>query len=109
VHCGFKVRYFTAADLIEVLYRGLADNTVGVPQTHYTDSQALVINGTQQNADILAAVYLDEELTNPINPASRIVGVRNATRRKARRDVSTLPQSSSAEKPSARCGCRRRR
>ena len=26
---GFKVRYFTAADLIEVLYRGLADNTVG--------------------------------------------------------------------------------
>jgi DNA replication protein DnaC len=29
VHAGFKVRYFTAADLIEVLYRGLADNTVG--------------------------------------------------------------------------------
>ncbi len=25
VHAGFKVRYFTAADLIEVLYRGLAD------------------------------------------------------------------------------------
>ena len=29
VQAGFKVRYFTAADLIEVLYRGLADNTVG--------------------------------------------------------------------------------
>lgn len=29
VHAGFKVRYLTAADLIEVLYRGLADNTVG--------------------------------------------------------------------------------
>lgn len=29
VHAGFKVRYFTAADLIEVLYRGMADNTVG--------------------------------------------------------------------------------
>ena len=28
VHAGFKVRYFTAADLIEVLYRGLADNTL---------------------------------------------------------------------------------
>jgi DNA replication protein DnaC len=29
IHAGHKVRYFTAADLIEVLYRGLADNTVG--------------------------------------------------------------------------------
>jgi DNA replication protein DnaC len=29
VHAGFKVRYFTAAGLIETLYRGLADNTVG--------------------------------------------------------------------------------
>jgi DNA replication protein DnaC len=29
VHAGFKVRYFTAADHIEVLHRGLADNTVG--------------------------------------------------------------------------------
>jgi DNA replication protein DnaC len=29
VAAGFKVRYFTAADLIETLYRGLADNTVG--------------------------------------------------------------------------------
>ncbi len=28
-HAGFKVRYLTAADLIEVLYRGLADNSVG--------------------------------------------------------------------------------
>lgn len=29
VHGGHKVRYFTAADLVETLYRGLADNTVG--------------------------------------------------------------------------------
>jgi len=29
VHAGFKVRYLTAAELIEVLYRGLADNSVG--------------------------------------------------------------------------------
>lgn len=29
VHAGHKVRYFTAADLIDTLYRGLADNTVG--------------------------------------------------------------------------------
>lgn len=29
VHSGHKVRYFTAADLVETLYRGLADNTVG--------------------------------------------------------------------------------
>jgi DNA replication protein DnaC len=29
VQAGFKVRYFTAADLVETLYRGLADNSVG--------------------------------------------------------------------------------
>lgn len=29
VEAGHRVRYFTAADLIETLYRGLADNSVG--------------------------------------------------------------------------------
>ena len=29
MHTGHKVRYFTAADLVDTLYRGLADNTVG--------------------------------------------------------------------------------
>ncbi len=29
IQAGHKVRYFTAADLVEALYRGLADNTVG--------------------------------------------------------------------------------
>lgn len=29
VTAGFKVRYFTAAELVDTLYRGLADNTVG--------------------------------------------------------------------------------
>ena len=29
VHAGHKVRYFTAADLTETLYRGLADNSAG--------------------------------------------------------------------------------
>lgn len=29
VHAGHRVRYFTAAELVETLYRGLADNSVG--------------------------------------------------------------------------------
>ncbi len=29
IHAGLKVRYFAAADLVETLYRGMADNTVG--------------------------------------------------------------------------------
>jgi DNA replication protein DnaC len=29
VHAGHKVRYYTAADLVDTLYRGLADNSVG--------------------------------------------------------------------------------
>ena len=34
VQAGHKVRYFTAAELIETLYRGLADNTVGKRHRH---------------------------------------------------------------------------
>ncbi len=29
MHAGHRVRYFTAAELVETLYRGLADNSVG--------------------------------------------------------------------------------
>jgi DNA replication protein DnaC len=29
VEAGYRVRYFTAAELVEILYRGLADNSVG--------------------------------------------------------------------------------
>ncbi len=29
VEAGHRVRYFTAADLVDTLYRGLADNSVG--------------------------------------------------------------------------------
>jgi len=29
VQAGLRVRYFTASDLVETLYRGLADNSVG--------------------------------------------------------------------------------
>jgi IstB-like ATP binding protein len=29
VEAGYKVRYFTAADLVETLYRALVDNSVG--------------------------------------------------------------------------------
>ncbi len=29
VAAGHRVRYFTAAELVETLYRGLADNSVG--------------------------------------------------------------------------------
>ncbi len=29
VEHGYRVRYFTAADLVDTLYRGLADNSVG--------------------------------------------------------------------------------
>jgi DNA replication protein DnaC len=32
VQAGHKVRYFTAADLAETLYRGLADNSCAVPK-----------------------------------------------------------------------------
>jgi DNA replication protein DnaC len=39
IEAGMRVRYFTAAELVETLYRGLADNSVGrvIDQTLRTD------------------------------------------------------------------------
>jgi hypothetical protein len=51
-------------------------NVGSQPQSYYTDSQSLVIAGTQHHADNLAAVYLDQvsdqESTDTINPGLAI-------------------------------------
>jgi len=39
VAAGFRVRYFTAAELVETLYRGLADNSVGRVIDRFRDCQ----------------------------------------------------------------------
>jgi hypothetical protein len=47
-------------------------NVGSQPQSYYTDSQSLVIAGTQHHADTLAAVYLDQESADTINPGLAI-------------------------------------
>jgi DNA replication protein DnaC len=44
VERGLKVRYLVAADLIETLYRGLADNTVGKVISHLLRNELLLID-----------------------------------------------------------------
>src|SRR5262249_22286881 len=44
VECGMKVRYLVAADLIETLYRGLADNTVGKVISQLLRNELLLID-----------------------------------------------------------------
>jgi DNA replication protein DnaC len=66
-HAGHKVRYFTAADLIEVLYRGLADNTVGKIIDSLLRAELVIIDeigfaplddtGTQLLFRLVAAAY----------------------------------------------------
>lgn len=67
VTAGHKVRYFTAADLIEVLYRGLADNTVGKIIDSLLRAELVIIDeigfaplddtGTQLLFRLVAAAY----------------------------------------------------
>lgn len=44
VHAGHKVRYFTAADLVEHLYRSLADNSVGKTITTLLRNDLIIID-----------------------------------------------------------------
>jgi DNA replication protein DnaC len=44
VDAGYKVRYFTAADLVETLYRALADNSVGKTITNILRAELIIID-----------------------------------------------------------------
>lgn len=67
VHAGHKVRYFSAADLVDMLYRGLADNTVGKIIDTLLRADLLIIDeigfaplddtGTQLLFRLVAAAY----------------------------------------------------
>jgi DNA replication protein DnaC len=67
VHAGHKVRYLTAADLVETLYRGLADNSVGKVIDTLLRNDLIIIDeigfaplddtGTQLLFRLVAAAY----------------------------------------------------
>jgi DNA replication protein DnaC len=67
VHAGHKVRYLTAVDIIETLYRGLADNTVGKIIDTLLRAELIIIDeigfaplddtGTQLLFRLVAAAY----------------------------------------------------
>ena len=67
VEAGIKVRYFTAAELVETLYRGLADNSVGKVITGLLRNELIIIDevgfaplddtGTQLLFRFIAAAY----------------------------------------------------
>jgi DNA replication protein DnaC len=67
VNAGHRVRYFTAADLIDTLYRGLADNTVGKVIDTLLRADLLIVDevgfaplddtGTQLLFRLVAAAY----------------------------------------------------
>jgi hypothetical protein len=55
IHAGRKVRYFTAADLVETLYRGLADNSI-LDRLHHatvviTDGQSYRMKDAQHRKE----------------------------------------------------------
>lgn len=44
VQAGYRVKYFTAADLVDTLYRGLADNSVGRVITNLLRNDAVLLD-----------------------------------------------------------------
>jgi DNA replication protein DnaC len=67
VEAGYKVRYFAAAELVEPLYRGLADNSVGKVAGSVLRADAVIVDevgfaplddtGAQLSSRFVAAAY----------------------------------------------------
>ena len=84
VAAGCKVRYFTAADLVETLYRGLADNSVGRVIENLLRNDLVIIDevgfaplddtGAQLLFRFVAAAYERRALGDRLPLALRPVG-----------------------------------
>ncbi len=84
VHAGHKVRYFTAADLVDTLYRGLADNSVARVIDTLLRNDLIVVDeigfaplddtGTQLLFRFIAAAYERRSLGVGSHLAVRTVG-----------------------------------
>jgi DNA replication protein DnaC len=59
---GKRVRYFSATDLVETLYRGLADNSVGRVIEQIMKADLVLIDGAQLFFRIVAAAYENKSL-----------------------------------------------
>jgi len=93
VDAGHKVRYFTAAELIETLYRALADNSVG-----------RVIENPLRNDLVL----VDELGFAPLRLGSEasfaaLCGTALSRQRRADQAVSALPRWRPGREPEASC------
>ena len=82
MHAGLRVRYFAASDLVETLYRGLTDNSVGKVIDSLLRADLVVLDelgfapldltGTQLLFRFVAAAYERRALGQPL--ALRPVG-----------------------------------
>jgi DNA replication protein DnaC len=70
VVAGHRVRYFTAAELVETLYRGLADNSVGrVIDTQLRNDLIIVdLCRHRDYAEGSASLLLDRLLSSVVSP-----------------------------------------
>jgi len=69
VEAGHRVRYFTAADLVDTLYRGLADNSVGRVIDSLLRNDLIIIDLCRHRdyaEDRPEAVVLDSDWLSPI-------------------------------------------
>jgi len=84
VAAGHRVRYFTAAELVETLYRGLADNSVGRVIENLLRADLVIIDelgfaplddtGAQLLFRFVAAAYERRALRHQLTLAVRVLG-----------------------------------
>ena len=87
---GFKVKYTIAADLVETLYRGLADNTVGKVIDQLLRHDAILVDelgfaplddiGTQLLFRFVAAAYERRSWASPATGRSTSGGASSPSR-----------------------------
>ena len=99
IEAGFRVRYFSAVELVETLYRGLADNSVGRVLEGILKADLILIDeigfapmdhtGAQLFFRLVAAAYERRSLGHRLALALRGLGTVPARARQRRSACST--------------------
>jgi hypothetical protein len=111
VEAGYKMRYFSAAELVETLYRGLADNSVGKVIDSVLRADAVLVDevgfaplddtGAQLLFRFVAAAYEHVPWPSPATGPSRTGASSCPTRRSPSRSWTGYCTTASWSSPTA--------
>jgi len=96
VDAGHRVRYFTAAELVETLYRGLADNSVGRVIEQILRADLVIIDRSASHRSMTTAPSCSSGSSPPPMSAGHLASDRTGRSRTGAASCPSTPQPSAS-------------